>query len=142
MLTVNLPDKRSFVFGDYANDDYAQQLLRNLLEVEGFLAEGKAKGVSEREMGFLTQAVQSAQADVAAYQEKSSQASNEDKSGYQWPAQVVEPDAALSPGERAIVSVLRQILQASAADRELVPHPLTQEMTRSRVVLPKEDTQA
>lgn len=130
-MKITTPGGRTFEFGDNAEEKYANVLVSELLAAEKALADAKAAGVYEYSLHMkgLETGVMFAQMDLEQYQKVT-------QPGYTYPVyQPPEQADALSPDEQAIVKLLRQILRASAADREIYPDPATGEMIRSRAIL-------
>ena len=131
-MKITTPDGREFIFGDNVDPHEANALVRNLLDKEqelaGLLAAGEDKFSSKASV--LAHDIVMAKLAVEEYA-KTTQAD------YRAPAyRPPEPSGpTMTAGEAAIVAELQQIRLATLADKEIVPNPLTGEMTRSRVVL-------
>ncbi len=138
-MKITTPDGREFIFGENADEKYAKELVDAVLEAEAALAEGQRLNALPtgdwHNTGPLKTRVLFAQSDIEVYQ-------NFTNPGYSAPAyRPPERGDALSPGDRMIIAELRGIRQAVLADREMYANPLTDELTRSRVVLPTTEEQ-
>lgn len=127
---------RTFVFGELAEQDEAERLVRALLDAEQKLAEKQAGG-NEELIAQATRGVMFAEGDVSMYAAWSQPDSRFRRSVRDEP----EEASPLTAGERAIVAELREIRRAVLADRMMIQDELG-ELTKSRAVISNEGEQS